>query len=321
MKKAMSVLLVAALVLGLAGGLVGASAADYPRKPITIVVPYSPGGASDTVSRIYAKELEKILNNPVIVTNRTGASGAVGLEFVKSSAPDGYTLAYMPVESTMISALGFTDTKSSDFTFIGRAMTIPASVTVRADSEWKTLDEFLEYAKQNPEKLRAGNSGTGSIWHIAAALLERERGSKFIHVPFEGAAPAIAALMGKNIELVTVSPSEIQSAVESGEFRVLAVLGEKRSSILPEIPTAKELGVDVVIQGWGAFAVPKGTPAEIVAILEKASEQALNSEEMKSLLAKRGFEHAYMNAADMDAFAQKNLEMFSDLIPSLGISK
>ncbi len=200
-------------------------------------------------------------------------------------------------------------------------MTIPASVTVRADSEWKTLDEFLEYAKRNPEKLRAGNSGTGSIWHIAAALLERERGSKFIHVPFEGAAPAIAALMGKNIELVTVSPSEIQSAVESGEFRVLAVLGEKRSSILPEIPTAKELGVDVVIQGWGAFAVPKGTPDEIVKILEKASEEALNSEEMKALLAKRGFEHAYLNGADMDAFAQKNLELFSDLIPSLGISK
>lgn len=317
-KKIIIVMLSLVLIMGLMAGCSG-SGDEFPNKIITIVVPYSPGGASDTVARLFAQELEKELGSSVVVTNKTGASGAVGLETVKNSDADGYTIAYMPVESTMIKSLGLTDITSDDFTFIGRSMTIPAAVTVRSDAPWDTLEEFLEYSKNNPGEVQVGNSGTGSIWHISAALLEDNYGSKFTHVPFEGAAPAIAALMGDNIDAVTVSPSEVQSGVESGEFKVLAVLGEERSSIIPEIPTAVELGVDVVAQGWGAFAVPKGTPEDVVEKLEKASEVALNSENIKTLLAERGFEHAYMNGSDMNEYAKGELDKFSVLIPNLGI--
>ncbi|AOT69644.1 tripartite tricarboxylate transporter substrate binding protein [Geosporobacter ferrireducens] len=294
---------------------------DFPTKQLTLVVPYSPGGASDTVARIFAQELEKSLGKPVIVTNKTGASGAVGLEFVKNSTADGYTIAYMPVESTMISALGLTDLTSNDFAFFARAMTIPASVTVRKDAKWNTLEEFLTDAKANPGKILVGNSGTGSIWHISAALLEQANDSKFTHVPFEGGAPAVAALMGGNIDAVTVSPSEVKAGVDGGEFKVLAVLGEERSSIIPDVHTAKEQGIDVVAQAWGSFAVPKDTPEEVVEILEEAAKTAINSDAVKKLLAERGFEFAYLPGAEMDAIAKKQLEMYAELIPKLGIAQ
>ena len=270
---------------------------NFPNgKQISLIVPYAAGGASDTVARIYASELEQSLDTSVIVSNVEGASGAIGLEQVRNADPDGYTMAYMPVESTMLSALGFTDLSTNDFKFVGRAMTIPAAVTVRADAPWDTFEDFLAYAKEHPGEVQVGNSGTGSIWHIAAALL------------------------GKNIQAVTVSPSEVKNNVDSGDFKVLCILGESRSSVVPEVETAQEMGYDITIQGWGGFAVPKDTPQAIVDILEEASEVAINSDSVKQTLADRGYEHAYLNGADMDAKAAEELAYYSELIPELGIA-
>lgn len=303
------------------GGSSSAETVDFPgNKQVSLIVPYSAGGASDTVARIYASELEQSLGTSIVVSNVTGASGAIGLEQVRNSNPDGYTIAYMPVESTMLKALGFTDLSTDDFRFIGRAMTIPAAVTVRADAPWDTFEDFVNYAKEHPGEIQVGNSGTGSIWHIAAASIEKECGVQFTHVPFDGAAPAVAALLGGNIQAVTVSPSEVKNNVDSGDFKVLCVLGESRSSVVPDVPTAQELGIDITIQGWGGFAVPKDTPQAIVDILEEASEVAINSDSVKQTLADRGYEHAYLSGADMDAKAAEELAYYSELIPELGIA-
>lgn len=298
-----------------------ASKSDFPgNRQITIVVPYSAGGASDTTTRIFATEFEKALGGgKVLVTNVTGASGAVGLEQVRSSKPDGYTVAYMPVESTMLKALGFTDLSTDDFRFIGRAMITPAAITVRADSPWQTFDEFITYSKEHPGEIQVGNSGTGSIWQVAAASIEDKCGVEFTHVPFDGAAPAIAALLGNNIQAVAVSPSEVKNNVDSGDFRVLAVLGEGHSSVVPDVQTATEMGIDVVIQGWGGFAVPKDTPEDVIKVMEAAAETAINSDAMKQLLSERGFDFAYLNGSDMDAKAKEELAYFNELIPKLGI--
>ena len=289
-------------------------------KQISLIVPYAAGGASDTVARIYASELEQALDTSVIVSNVEGASGAIGLEQVRNANPDGYTMAYMPVESTMLRALGFTDLSTEDFKFVGRAMTIPAAVTVRSDAPWNTFEEFINYAKENPGQVQVGNSGTGSIWHVAAASIEKECGVEFTHVPFDGAAPAITALLGDNIQAVTVSPSEVQVNVDSGDFKVLVVLGESRSSVVPDVQTAQELGYDITIQGWGGFAVPKDTPQGVIDVLVAASETAINSDAVKDLLAERGYEHAYLNGADMDAKAAEELAYYSELIPELGLA-
>lgn len=303
------------------GGSSSAETVDFPgNKQVSLIVPYSAGGASDTVARIYASELEQSLGTSIVVSNVTGASGAIGLEQVRNSNPDGYTIAYMPVESTMLKALGFTDLSTDDFRFIGRAMTIPAAVTVRADAPWDTFEDFVNYAKEHPGEIQVGNSGTGSIWHIAAASIEKECGVQFTHVPFDGAAPAVAALLGGNIQAVTVSPSEVKNNVDSGDFKVLCVLGESRSSVVPDVPTAQELGIDITIQGWGGFAVPKDTPQAVIDILEKASETAINSDSVKKTLADRGYEHAYLSSSDMDQKASEELAYYSELIPELGIA-
>lgn len=303
------------------GGSSSAETVDFPgNKQVSLIVPYSAGGASDTVARIYASELEQSLGTSIVVSNVTGASGAIGLEQVRNSNPDGYTIAYMPVESTMLKALGFTDLSTDDFRFIGRAMTIPAAVTVRADAPWDTFEDFVNYAKEHPGEIQVGNSGTGSIWHIAAASIEKECGVQFTHVPFDGAAPAVAALLGGNIQAVTVSPSEVKNNVDSGDFKVLCVLGESHSSVVPDVPTAQELGIDITIQGWGGFAVPKDTPQAVIDILEKASETAINSDSVKKTLADRGYEHAYLSGSDMDQKASEELAYYSELIPELGIA-
>ena len=303
------------------GGSSSAETVDFPgNKQVSLIVPYSAGGASDTVARIYASELEQSLGTSIVVSNVTGASGAIGLEQVRNSNPDGYTIAYMPVESTMLKALGFTDLSTDDFRFIGRAMTIPAAVTVRADAPWDTFEDFVNYAKEHPGEIQVGNSGTGSIWHIAAASIEKECGVQFTHVPFDGAAPAVAALLGGNIQAVTVSPSEVKNNVDSGDFKVLCVLGESHSSVVPDVPTAQELGIDITIQGWGGFAVPKDTPQAVIDILEKASETAIDSDSVKKTLADRGYEHAYLSGSDMDQKASEELAYYSELIPELGIA-
>jgi tripartite-type tricarboxylate transporter receptor subunit TctC len=316
MKKQFVAALLAAFVLSAA-----AWSAEFPVKQISLVCPVAPGGASDMTSRIFASQMEKILGTPVIVSNRPGASNAIGMEYVKNRRPDGYTMGYIPVEVAMLRSLGMTDLASSDFTYIARVMTIPAALTVRKDAPWNTFDEFIAYAKANPEKIQIGNSGTGSIWHIAAAAMEGRTGTKYVHVPFDGAALAVTALMGGNVDAITVSPPEVKTAVESGEFKVLAVFSDVRSSVFPDVPTAKELGTEILTLAWGAFALPKDVPADILAIIEQAAKEAAASEEMKKFFADRGFEHAYLDAAGMEAFAKQQQAFYDELIPRLGLAK
>lgn len=298
----------------------GTSEKAFPSGEVTIVVPYSPGGASDTVTRIIAKNVEPELGVPVIVTNKTGASGSIAMDYVRKSTPDGYTICYMPVESTMVGALGYTDLKPADFNFIAGAMTISAAITVNADSPWNSIEELIEYAKENPGKVSVGNSGTGSIWHIAAASLEEAEGIKFNHVPFEGAAPAIAALMGNHIDVVTVSDSEVQPNVENGDFKLLAVMGDQRSPAFPDVPTLKESGIDVTAFGWGGFAVPAGTPDDVKATLEAAFKKAIESDDFAKLCAERGMTQNYMTGEEIQTFANNQYDLYSELIPKLGIN-
>lgn len=319
MKKVVSLLAAAAMSATMLAGT--AMAADFPDgKAITIVCPYAAGGASDMTSRIFAEQFQEALGTTVMVENTTGAGGAVGLEKVRGSKADGYTIAYMPVESTMMAALGNTDLTTEDFRFIGRAMTIPAAITVKADSGMETFEDFINYAKENPGKVRVGNSGTGSIWHVAAASVEQACDIELAHMPFaDGAAAAVTALLGGNIEAVAVSPSEVYTLVESGDLKTLVVLGEARSSVLPEVETATEMGYDITVQGWGGFAVPKDTPEDVIAILEENAETAINSDAMKELLESKGFEFAYLNGADMDAACAVELAHYQELIPTMNI--
>jgi len=294
--KKVALVLLALLVL------CASALADYPDKQITVVCPYGAGGASDTTSRIYASMLQEAAGVPVIVDNRTGSNGAVGLTYGAQADPDGYTITYMPVESVINKFLGIGEVTTDDFAFIGLAMTIPAAITVRADSEWNTFEDFLAYAKENPGDITVGNSGTGSIWHIAAAAVEDNCGVELDHIPYpDGAASAIAGLLGGEIDAVAVSAAEVSTYVADGQLKTLVILGSNRCSAeaLKDVPTAAELG------------------AAIVDKLVALSETAINSDSMKELLASKGFEHSYKNGADTNAYAKAQLDYYGELVPTL----
>lgn len=320
-KRVALLTVVSILVLAIVTGCGFGAAKKFPQKQISLVVGFQPGGASDTISRIVAKKVEGKLKVPVTVTNKTGATGSVALEYVKNNEKDGYTVSYVSVEATMVKALGYTSISPEDFDFVGRAMVLPAGVTVNAKAPWNTIEEFIKYAKENPSKIKVGNSGTGSIWHVAAASIEDKTGVKFNHIPFEGAAPAVAALMGGHIDAVTVSPSEVLSGVKSGDLKILAIVGQEKSPVFPDVPTMKEKGIDVTTQAWGGFAVAKGTSQDVEMIIEAAFKEAIESDDVKKLCKDKGMTHAYMNGKDLTQFATDQYKYFSELIPKLGIKK
>ena len=319
MKKIVALVLALMLVLSCTAAL-----AAFPEEQVTIVCPYAAGGASDTTARIYAAMLEKQVGVPVIVDNRTGSNGAVGLTYGAQAEANGYTLTYMPVESVINKHLGYGEVTTDDFSFIARAMTIPAASTVKADAPWNTFEEFLAYAKENPGAITVGNSGVGSIWHIAGASLEDACGIVLTHIPYaEGAAGAIAGLLGGEITAVSCSAAEVSTYVADGQLKTLAILGSNRCSAIgmTEIPTATELGYNVAVEGWGGFAVPAGTPAEVIDALVAASEKAIAEQDIKDLFASKGYEHAFMTGAEADAYAKAQLDYFGELLKALGLAQ
>ena len=294
---------------------------EYPEDQITMIIQAAPGGLSDTVARTVAQELQNDLGVPVVSVNKTGAAGAVAMSFLQRSNPDGYTIGYVPVELSMVKALGFAnDVEPDAYTLLGRSNISPATITVRADAPWDTVEEFLEYSKENPGKVKVGNSGTGSIWHIAAASVEEATGAKFNHVPFDGAAPAIAALMGSHVDAVTVSVSEVKSGVDSGELKVLGVLDEEKSPFFPDVPTLAEKGYDITVAAWGGFAAPKNLPKEVEDVLIPAIEKAIQSEALKKIAEERAFTVAYQNGEDFYKFAKDQFDFYMKMIPEMDIN-
>lgn len=320
MKKTLIVLLLVSLVMGglFAQGQ-GEAKASYPTKQINILVGASAGGTSDTVTRYLAKDIEAQLGVPVIVTDKPGGSCSVAFEYMAAQKADGYTLMYMPVESAMVKPLGLSKLQPSDINFFARAMTLPATVTVNAKSDWKTFDDFIAYAKANPGKVTVGNSGTGSIWHFCAAGIEQACGVKFNHVPFDGGAAAATAVMGGHIDCCTVAPGEVLPGVQSGDLRVLAIVDTVRSSLYPDVPCFKDLGYDVKIMGWGGFAAPGGTPADVLKVLEDAFAKAIQSDGFKGLCTKYGLTQAYQNAADSQAFANQQASWYQTEVPKFNL--
>ena len=298
-------------------GFSSAFAADYPDHEITIVVPYNAGGASDMTSRIVATGMQEALGQTVLVVNKPGGSGGVGMSEVRAAKPDGYTISYIPVEIVMHETLKLSDLKSDDFDYIGQLTLVPSALTVAADAPYNTVKEFVDYALAHPGEVTIGNSGAGSIWHIAATYLEQVSGAKFNHIPFDGAAPAVTALMGGHINAVTVNAGEVLSGVEAGKLKILAIMTEERDPNMPDVPTMKESGFEVVIGGWGGLGVPKGTPADVMEKLSAAVEKATNSQEFKDFISQRGMVVCYKNSADFTQFVADQTVFFTDLLSKM----
>lgn len=292
---------------------------DYPKKPIQLIVPYAAGGGTDTVARAIGNEVQNELGQSVAVQNVTGGSGAVGFQQGINSKADGYTLTMTTVELLTLPQLGVSNFKYTDFRPIALLNKDPAAITVRADAPWDTIEDFIEYAKKNDVKV--GNSGVGAIWHMAAIAFQNETGAKFVHTPYDGAAPAVTALLGGHVDAVTVSPGEVYTQVQSGDFKVLAVMSDERVKQLPDVPTLKEKGIDLSIGTWRGICVPKETPDDICSKLEGAFIKASETDAYKSTLEKLNLGYASMKSEEFSKFLEQQNTQFEELSKSIDINK
>ena len=296
-------------------------AQGYPNKPVEVMVAFQPGGGTDSLARAYAEAARKHTTQPLVVYNKPGASGGIGLADVVNSRPDGYKIAMMFVEVTILPHLGITKITQDDFIPIARLNADPAAITVRADSPYKTAEEFLAAAKKPDSDVKVGNSGNGSIWHLAAASLEDKTGAKFNHIPFPGAGPAVLALLGGHIDAVSVSPAEVSVHVASGKLKVLAVMADQRIKGFENVPTLKERQIDLSIGTWRGLGVAKGTPPEVVESIRTMTRKAVDEPIMREVMDKLNLGYSYADGPAFKAQMVRDNETFKQLVAKLNLAK
>jgi tripartite-type tricarboxylate transporter receptor subunit TctC len=308
-------LIIAVVAVGYAGGK---AEEKFPSNTIKIIVPWNAGGGTDAVARALARTGEKYLGVQVVVENKPGGSGAVGLGECLQAEPDGYTLAILPVELGFLDKTGVYPFSFKQFTMVMNLNTDPAALTVKT-GKFKTLEEFIAYGKANPGKLKVGHSGTGLLWHLAAATFAKETGIDLVYVPFDGAAPAMAALLGDQIDAVTVSGAEVSAQVRGGDLTMLACMGDKRLGIFPDIPTMKEKGINVNINTFRGLGGPAGIPDDRVKILHDGFKKMMEDQEFTSALNKMGLGIDYRSTADYKKLATDTADALAPVLEVLGL--
>jgi len=268
--------------------------------------------------------MEKDLGQPVTVVNRTGGGGAVGHTAGATAAPDGYTICLSTTELSMMHWMGLAQITYKDMKPVGRLATNPAGVNVRADAPWKTLMELQDCIKANPRKLKASGVGAGGIWDLARAGWLKTVGipvDAVRWVPSNGAAPALQELMAAGIDIVPCSLPEARALIEAKRVKALAVMADQRAELFPDVPTLKELGINWAIGAWWGITVPKGTPGELVAVLEKSIERTVVDSQFKEFMKNNGFTISYKNAADFMKFLVEDDESKGRLMKEIGLAK
>jgi tripartite-type tricarboxylate transporter receptor subunit TctC len=310
------------MLLLVSGASAQDAAASFPNKPIKIVVCVPAGGGVDTVTRIVAEGLHQKLGQPVIVENRAGAAGNIGAEFVFSSDPDGYTLlaaqpAPLTVNPLLYKKMNFDPTQ---FEPVAIMTSIANVLLVRPEFPAKTAKEFIDYVKANPGKINYASQGIGTTSHLTAALFERMTGSKLVHVPYKGTAPALNDIIAGHVDFIFMELASAIKLHEGGKARILAVATDKRISSLPDIPTLNEAGVKGFESGtWNALAAPPKTPAAIVLKLNKAVNEVLQSPQAQDHFAKINLRAAGGSPAEAAAFIKKETEVWGGVIKDANV--
>lgn len=274
--------------------------AKYPTKAINLMVPFAAGGSSDMMARLTAEKLGEVLGQPVVVVNTTGGSGAVGIMQMLGAKHDGYYLLHGSNSPLTVAPLTSELPYSlDDFTPIAQTCYMPMSFSVNANSEFQTFEEVVQYLKENPGKIDVGTPGAGSIHHLTLERLGALAGVQFTHMPFEGANPAVAALLGEHVASVATGTPEVISHHKNGTLRILATYTEERLPELPDVPTFKELGYDVQQTSWYGYLAPKAVPQEIIDTLEAALEEVVADEGIQTKMRELNLVPQYLNSEEL----------------------
>jgi tripartite-type tricarboxylate transporter receptor subunit TctC len=298
----------------------GLAQSPFPSRPIEIVVPFGVGNAADVTARFLAEGMSKRLGVSVLVVNRPGGGGAVAFTNVQQQQPDGYTLGYITSTISTNYYAGILTFDYTAFNPVARVTIETPVLVVNAKSPWKTVQEMVDDAKQNPGKFRIGNSGTGTHTHLSASALFLGAGAKVIDVPF-GEGQASVNLLGERVEGIVQLPPALISLVKSGDLRVLAALGAKRDRIFPDTPTATEAGYPVALDLWRGIVVPKGTPLEAIKRIEDAIGGTVESPEFQEAGVKIGFLPAFLPAAEFGKLIVEDDRKLAAVMAELGLKK
>ncbi|MEZ8287140.1 ABC transporter substrate-binding protein [Vibrio splendidus] len=296
-----------------AGILVSATsiAADYPSKNIRLVVPFGAGGGTDAVGRTLANSAKDILGQNISIMNRTGGAGAVGMSFGAQQRADGYTLTVVTREIASLPQMGLMRHTADDFKLIRLVNLDPAVVLVAADSPYNTINDLIKEAKENPGSVKFASTAAPNFYLMS---LEKDQNIKLNAIPYNGASEAIPAVLGHHTDVTMVTPGEAIAQLRSGQLKALGVMSEERIQYIPDVPTLKEQGIDVVTGTWRGIGAPKDTPDAVIEKLGAAFDEAMASEEFKSFMAKGAMTIHNLDDKAFTAFVAEDTKSLTELI-------
>ncbi len=299
----------------------GAFAQTFPSKPIRMVMAYPPGGSSDILARPIANEMSKNLGQPVLIEYKPGAGSTIGADYIAKSAPDGYNmvllLAAHAINATLVPKLPYDTVK--DFSSITLAATLPLVVVVNAQSNIHTIQDLIAAAKANPGKLNYGSAGAGNTSHLAVEYFKSVVGIDLTHVPYKGSGPAVAALLGREVDLMFDSLSSSLTQIQAGKFRAIGVSTAKRSLVLPQVPTIAESGVPGFdIAAWYAYFAAANTPAPIVQKLNAEILKAMAVPDVKQRIEAYGYQIVGSTPAQLDAHVKSEIARWGKVVKDSG---
>jgi tripartite-type tricarboxylate transporter receptor subunit TctC len=316
---------VAAVMFGLSGGPGRAQAQTFPNHPITLVIPFAPGGSTSIVGRVIADKMSQSLGESIVIDDRPGAGGTVGTKMVAKSEPDGYTILLgftgtLAIGPSLYKNVGYNPRK--DFAPIGMIGNAPSALVVHPSFPAKSVAELIAYAKANPGKVNFGSAGVGSVNHITGEYFARSAGITLVHIPYKGTGPALTDLLGGHIPMALAPIPAVHANITAGLLRALAVTGKARSGLLPEVPTISETG----LTGFEAslyygLVAPAGTPRPVIDKLNKELRAALASDEVKKQLGLDGTEITPGSPEDYADFIDKDEKKWSELVKASGVEQ
>jgi tripartite-type tricarboxylate transporter receptor subunit TctC len=315
----------AAAALGALLFALPAAAQQYPTKPVTIVVPFTPGGSSDITARTVAAKLQESLGQSFIIDNKPGANGGLGGKFVAAAQPDGYTLfvgsiGVFAINPVLYKDLGYHPMK--DYDLLSVAVRTPNALVTRANFPANNVQEFVDYVKKNPGKVSFASSGTGSSDHLTAALFWQKTGTSGIHVPYKGGSAAHMDLIAGNVDASFQNLGSITQHVKAGKMKLLAVTGAQRDPAAPGAPTLAEAGVPGIdVYSWQAFVAPKGLPQGVKDRLQPALIAAIKHPDVVKRFNEMGFEVVGNSPAEFQKFLVEELARWKQVVDSGGIKQ
>lgn len=304
------------LMAAIACGAAAANADEYPTKTITMIVPYGAGGITDTMGRITANAMQQSLGEKIVVVNKTGAAGTIGMTEISRARTDGYTIATIPAAPLVIQPhLRQLSYDLDSYEYVCQTFASPIVLAVNDDSPFTDFAQVVEEMKRNPGGLTYSTAGPGSVPHVYMARLLKEIGAEMRHVPMAGDAGATTAALGGHVDFALVAGT----SVVGKDIRTVAVFADERSEQLPDAPTAKEVGYDFAFLIWGGVIAPKGVPQDAVATLSEACKEAVDTPDFAEQLAKLASMPAYKDSEAFRAFAAEEFEVNAEVVKNLDL--